>query len=101
MQKGKCVIKEFNGLSGPLVFLVNRLHIVFDYILKRDVLWKRYGCNRVNMCVSRWSSPFPMATTDMLLSQRKKKTWQCFDGKGSKVILRVVDREQLMDSDAV
>lgn len=46
-----------------------------------------------NKCViilymnSRRSLPYITVAPDTLLSQKKKKTWQCFGGKGPKVIL--------------
>lgn len=36
---------------------------------------------------SRRSLPYITVAPDTLLSQKKKKTWQCFGGKGPKVIL--------------
>lgn len=47
----------------------------------------------VNACVSRWSLPYITVAPDMLLFQKKKRTWQYFGGKGSKVILRAIDKK--------
>lgn len=45
----------------------------------------------MNVYVSRWSLPYITVAPGMHLSQKKKKTWQYFGGKGSKVILRALD----------
>lgn len=46
---------------------------------------------------SRWSLPSIMAAPDMLLSQRKRRTWQYFVGKGSKVTLRVIEKKRVSE----
>lgn len=44
-------------------------------------------------CFFRWSLLCTTVAHDMLLYQKKKKTWQCFDGKRSKAVHRALDKK--------